>query len=223
MKTFFRFSVVLILLVFLFVGCSSNDSSNPITSNNNDNNGNNSGTGFASMAAGSWAEYTLSDGSNEKLAYIGIDNYQGTDCYILEFDMTNDGMDTYTQMWLDKSSNKAILYVMKMGGIVTKMNIPQTQDIPSSSGNVPASSVKLGNKTYTTPTGKKVDAIAYQTTTAAGATEAWISLQVPFGTVKTLLNGESQMELYDFGTSGAVRNISKQEADNAQSFGIPQG
>jgi hypothetical protein len=222
MKIFCLLSTVLVLIVFLFMGCS-NDDTNSVTSNNNNNNGNTSGTGFASMTVGSWAEYILSDGSHEKLEYIGIDNYQGTDCYVLEFDMTSNGEDTYTQMWLDKSSNKAILYVIKMGGIVTKMNIPQTQDIPSSSGNVPASSVKLGNKTYTTPTGKKVDAIAYQTTTTAGTSESWISLQVPFGTVKTLLNGESQMELYDFGTSGAVRNISKQEAENAQSFGIPQG
>jgi hypothetical protein len=220
MKIFCLLSAVLISIAFLFVGCSSKDDNNPAGSNNN--NGNSSGTGFASMKAGSWAEYTLSDGSREKLAYIGVDNYNGTDCYVLEFDMTSNGEDTYTQMWLDKSSNKAILYVMKIGGIVTKMNIPQTQDIPSSSGNVPASSVKLGNETYTTPTGKKVDAIAYKSTTAAGETELWISTQVPFGSVKTLLNGKSQSELYDFGTSGAVRNISKQEAENAQSFGIPQ-
>jgi len=222
MKIFCLLSTVLVLIVFLFMGCSSDDT-NSITSNNNNNNGNTSGTGFASMTAGSWAEYTLSDGSHEKLEFIGVDSYNGTDCYVLEFDSTSSGVETYTQMWLDTSSNKAVLYVMKVAGVVTKMDIPQTQTIPSSSGSVPASSVKLGNETYTTPTGKKVDAIAYKVTTTAGESESWISTQVPFGTVKTLLNGVSQSELYDFGTSGAVRNISKQEAENAQSFGLPQG
>jgi hypothetical protein len=220
MKAFYWFSVVFILVALLFVGCSSNDNSNPVVSNSNDNTG---GSGFASMNAGSWADYTLSDGSHEKNKYIGVDNYNGTDCYVLEFEMTSNGESTITQMWLDKSSNKPVLYVMKIGGMVTKMEVPQNQEIPSGSGTAPVGSVELGNKKYTTPTGKTVDAIAYKVTTTAGESESWVSAQVPFGIVKELLNGESQLELYDFGTSGADRGISKQEAENAQSFGIPQG
>jgi len=221
MKAFYWFSVVLILVAFLFVGCSSNDNNNPVVNSNG--NGNTVGFGFASMNAGSWAEYILQDGSHEKYKYIGVDNYNGTDCYVLEFEMTSNGEKTITQMWLNKSSNKSVLYVTKMGGIVIKMEIPQTQEIPSGSGTVPVGSVELGNKKYTTPTGKTVDAIAYKVTTTAGESESWISTQVPFGIVKELLNGESQLELYDFGTSGADRGISKQEAENAQSFGLPQG
>jgi hypothetical protein len=220
MKAFHWFYVVFILVALLFVGCSSNDNSNPVVSNSNDNTG---GSGFAAMKAGSWAEYTLSDGSHEINKYIGVDNYNGTDCYVLEFEMTSNGEKTITQMWLDKSSNKPVLYVIKEGGVVMKMEVPQNQEIPSGSGTAPVGSVELGNKKYTTPTGKTVDAIAYKVTTTAGESESWISTQVPFGTVKALLNGKSQLELYDFGTSGADRGISKQEAESAQSFGLPQG
>jgi len=44
--------------------------------------------------------------------------------------------------------------------------------------------------------------------------EVWVSSQVPFGTVKVIASGTTAMYLYNFGTSGAHRDISKAEMEN---------
>ncbi len=49
--------------------------------------------------------------------------------------------------------------------------------------------------------------------------ENWISSEVPFGIVIVIdKNGITQMELYGFSISGAKRDISKEEAENAKSI-----
>ena len=65
---------------------------------------------------------------------------------------------------------------------------------------------------YVTYTGKTVQATVY----VWGSWEYWVNDDVPFGLVKSVFNGQTAMELYDFGNSGAKRDISKTEMENAQ-------
>jgi hypothetical protein len=221
MKVSYWLFIVLILVAFAFAGCGSSDDENDLLG---DNGGNGGTSGFASMKAGSWEELTSPDGSRSRSEYIGIDKYNGVECYVMEFDDIKNGKKSSTQVWIDKSMSKGVLYVMKdEDGTVTKMEISQTNDIPTNPGTIPAGYKEIGKKKYTTPTGKTVDAIAYQITTQFATVEWWSSSQVPFGDVKTISNGTVTDELYDFGTSGATRDISKQEAENAKPFDFSGG
>ena len=219
MKVSYWLFIALILIAFAFAGCSNKDD-NPLVPGD----GSSGASGFAAMKAGSWEELASSDGSHSRSEYIGIDKYNGVECYVLEFDSIKNGKKSSTQVWLNKAMSKGVLYVMKdENGNVTKMDIPQTNDLPTDPGTVPAGYKEIGKKKYTTPTGKTVDAIAYQITTQFATIEWWSSSQVPFSDVKTISNGKVTDELYDFGTSGATRDISKQEAENAKPFDFSGG
>jgi hypothetical protein len=213
----FIFPALFALVIFAFAGCGGSDENNALTDGN-------VATGFASMKAGSWEEMTNSDGARDRSEFLGTDSYNGTDCYLMEFDTTTNGKKETTQIWISKSASQGVLMVMKdENGKVTKLELTPstTQDIPTS--DVPVNSTKIGTDKYTTPTGKTVNVTKYKITTSFGESEVWISSQVPFGQVKSLLNGTETSKLYDYGTSGAVRDISKKEMESASSFGIDDG
>lgn len=221
-KCFFIFVLLisLSLLVFTFAGCGEDKDENIIGPGG----GGEALAGFASMKAGSWEELVSPNGTRIRYEFFGTDTYKGAECYLLEFETTSSGVKTISQIWISKLTGQGVLMVMKdEKGNVTKMELtPSTpQDIPT--GENPVNSVKIGTKKYTTPTGKTVEATVYKTTTPAGESESWISSQVPFWEVKEISNGQVDYELYDFGTSGAKRDISKQEMENASSFGLPDG
>jgi hypothetical protein len=214
----FIFPTLFALVIFAFAGCGgSSDDENALTDGN-------VAAGYAAMKVGSWAEMVNTDGTHDRSEFLGADSYNGTDCYLIEFDtITNDKKET-TQIWISKSANQGVLMVMKdENGKVTKLELTPstTQDIPT--GEVPVNSTKIGTDKYTTPTGKTVNVTKYKITTDYGESEVWIGSQVPFGQVKSLLNGTETSKLYDYGTSGAVRDISKKEMESAGSFGIDDG
>lgn len=205
-----------ILLAFSFAGCGGGDDDDD--NNNNDNN--TSGEiygGFLSMNPGSWSEYNDEEGNRTRYEYIGVDTYNGSECFVMEFNMSIEGEEMISQIWIDKASGASKLYVIKQGGIVMKMNIGQTPSIPGGESEDSTTWVETGVKDYTTPTGKNVSANVYK----EGIYEYWISSEVPFGQVKEVENGKTIMQLYDFGLSGAVRDISREEAMNAMSFTLP--
>jgi hypothetical protein len=216
-KAFFWLSMVLVVVLFSFAGCGGTDEEALV-------NGDGSLLGFAGMTAGSWEELVTPEGTHERYEFLGTDTYKGTECYIMEFDTIENGKKSSTQIWLDKTTSKGVLYVMKdENGKVTKMDIPQNPTVPTDPGEAPVGATKTGTDKYTTPTGKTVDVTIYTIQTTYGTSESWISAKVPFGEVKSIFNGKVESELYDFGTSGATRDISKQEADNAQSIDIGGG
>ena len=136
---------------------------------------------------------------------------------MMEFSMSIEGDEMVSQIWIDKASGASKLYVIKQAGMVMKVDIGQTPDVPGGESEDNVTGAEIGIKDYTTPTGKKVSATAYK----EGNDEYWISGEVPFGQVKYVENGKTIMQLYDFGTSGAVRDISREEAMNATSFVFP--
>jgi len=212
---------LLSLLAFAFVGCGEEEK-DVIGPGGGKDSGDGIISGFAGLKAGSWAELVYPDGTHSKYEFLGTDTYKGAECYLLEFETIQDGTKNINQIWINKSTGQGVLMVMKdENGVVMKMEMTPTtpQDIPT--GETPVNSVKVGTQKYTTPTGKTVEATVYKTTTPDGEDETWISSQVPFWEVKSLLNGKVFYELYDFGTSGAKRDISKEEMENATPLVFP--
>ena len=206
-----------ILLAFSFAGCGGGDDDDDDDNNNDNNAAGEIYGGFLSMNPGSWSDYVDDEGNRTRYEYIGIDTYNGSECFVMEFSMNIDGEEMVSQIWVDKASGASKLYVIKQAGMVMKMNIGQTPDIPGGEPEDNTTGVEIGFKDYTTPTGKNVSANVYK----EGNDEYWISSEVPFGQVKYVENGKTIMQLYDFATSGAVRNISRDEAMNAMSLTYP--
>ena len=177
-------------------------------------------TGFIAPAEGQWAEYIMSGNGEEyhqKMEYIGQDTVDGKTC--TGFEMTMSGQEeTIMQIWTETATGQAVKYVMKMGDQVICMDVSQSPEPPETETpseydpNLP----NMSYGTYTTPTGKTVNVAKF----AIDGVEEWVSSQVPFGIVKIIASGgETTMYLYDFGLTGAHRDISKAEMENCQEIG----
>jgi hypothetical protein len=176
-------------------------------------------TGFIAPAEGQWAEYVIStngEESHQKMEYIGQDTVDGKTC--TGFEMTfSEQEETIMQIWTEVATGQAVKYVVKMGDQVMCMNVGQSPEPPETETpneydpNLP----NISYGTYTTPTGKTVNVAKFAT-----GSEVWVSSQVPFGMVKVIDDsGETTMYLYDFGTTGAQRDISKTEMENCTQIG----
>lgn len=221
MKIFGVFSIAFIVIACLLAGCGGDEEAEVVGP---DGEGElEEYMGLASMKVGSWAEHVSPEGDREKYEYLGEDTWEGKACFLMEIESSYDGEETISQIWIDKTNGEAVLFLIKMDESVMRMDISQVPDVPGEEtveedeGNVE----KIGTDSYTTPTGKTVQATIYKATTTWGTDEYWVSGEVPFGDVKDISNGELLSSLYDFGDSGADRSISKQEAENAESFGFP--
>ena len=220
MKIFTIFSITFILMACLFVGCGGDDDEDELAEL-----GELGGyAGFASMKPGSWAQHNTPEGETAKYKYLGEDTWEGRQCLLLEFESNSDGHISVNQIWIDKVTGDIVLFLIKMDGEVMRMDIDNSQppdvpgqDVPEDTPDVQ----QIGTDNYTTPTGKTVKAIIYSMQTPMGMSEFWASNEVPFGDVQDKLNGNVTSYLQDFGLSGAVRSISRQEAENAKPFGFP--
>jgi len=215
------FSITLVLLAIFMNGCIGGDEEEETIGT-----GETSGIGMiASLKTGSWAEYTLSDGGKGKNKFFGEDTWQGRKCIVMEYEsLPPGGSHTIMQTWLDKSTGQLVVMFLKEDGVVSRFDPTGTgipnQEIP---GEIPVNAQKIGTDKYTTPTGKTVKVTKYSVTTPYGTSEEWTSDEVPFGDVKSISNGVVDLALYDFGFSGAVRGISRQEAENAKPFSFTGG
>ncbi len=210
-------SIAVILMACLFAGCGDDDD------DANDIIGPGGPMGLASMKPGDWAEHRSPEGDRDISKYLGEDTWQGRSCTILEFESYYQGQLSVNQMWMDNTTGEIALFLIKENGKVMYMDLSFPTDVPGESENwEQPTTQKIGSEKYTTPTGKTVEATIYQTQTGFGTSEDWVSSEVPFESVKSLTGGQLISSLYDYGT-GATRNISKQEAENAEpfSFGLP--
>ena len=174
-------------------------------------------TGFMQAAEGQWVEYVISSAGEEyhqKMENIGQDTVDGKTCIGFEMTMAMPQQgETIVQMWTDAATHQPVKYVMKTGGQVICMAVSQSPYGPPETGTPGSYDPNLPNisyGTYTTPTGKTVNVAKF----AISGGESWVSSQVPFGMVKVVASGTTTMSLYDFGTSGAQRDISKAEMEN---------
>ena len=175
-------------------------------------------TGFIAPAEGQWAEYVTStngEESHHKMEYIGQDTVDGKTCTGFEMTITDSGQEeTIMQIWTETATGQAVKYVMKMGDQVICMDVSQSPYEPPETetpDEFDPSLPDVSYGTYTTPTGKTVNVAKF----AIDGVEEWVSSQVPFGIVKIIASGgETTMYLYDFGLTGANRDISKAEMED---------
>ncbi len=174
-------------------------------------------TGFMSPAQGQWVDYIIvSEGEeyHQKMEHIGQDTVDGKTCVGFEMTMTIPQQgETIMQMWTDAATQQLVKYVMKMGDQVICVDVSQSPYEPPETetpGEYDPNLPNVSYGTYTTPTGKTVNVAKF----AVSGGESWVSSQVPFGMVKLVDSGATVMYLYDFGTSGAERDISKAEMES---------
>ena len=219
MKKTVSILVSLGLILFLLLSCAPSAPPSPSPTPTPPGGGSPAAyTGFMAPAEGQWAEYVISldaGQSRQRMEHIGRDTVSGKSC--IGFEMTMSGLgeeESIIQIWTDASTHQAVKYVMKMGNQVICMDIaPGTYEPPKTEtpGEYDPNLPNISYGTYTTPTGKKVNVAKFSRPEG----ETWVSSQVPFGMVKVIdASGKTAMYLYDFGTSGARRDISKAEMDN---------
>jgi len=178
-------------------------------------------TGFMQAAEGQWVEYVISSDGEEyhqKMEHIGQATVDGKTCIGFEMTMAMPQQgETIVQMWTDAATPQLVKYVMKTGDQVICMDVSQSQspykppetETPSQY-NPSLPDISYG--TYPVPgTGETVTVAKFE---SGPGNEVWVSSQVPFGTVKVIASGTTTLSLYNFGTSGAQRDISKQEMEN---------
>jgi len=216
MKVFTLFSITFILMACLFVGCGGDDDDDDMIGPDG---AEGLYMGLTTMGAGSWAEYSDPSGSRYKMEYHGTDTHNGREAFVIEIEVDADGVSMISQMWIEKSTGESLLYVMQQGALLVKLDVSQTPDVAEGVSDTEGDSSdaeKIGVETYTTPTGKSVEATVYRDNDG----DTWISSEVPFGMVQSISNGEVVSALHDFGLSGAYRDISKEDAENAEEFGF---
>lgn len=175
-------------------------------------------TGFMQATEGQWVEYVISSDDEEyhqKMEHIGQDTVDGKTCIGFEMTMAMPQQgETIVQMWTDAATHQLVKYVMKTGDQVICMDVSQSPYKPPETetpGQYNPSLPDISYGTYTIPgTGGTVTVAIF----GVQGGEVWVSSQVPFGTVKVVASGTTTMYLYNFGTSGAQRDISKAEMEN---------
>jgi hypothetical protein len=170
-------------------------------------------TGFMEPAAGQWVEYVIPNGeeSHLKIEYIGQDTVDEKTCTGFEM-TTSEPEEMIMQVWTETATGQVVKYVMKMEDQVICMNVGESPELPETEtpGEYDPGLPDITYGTYTTPTGKTVNVAKFAT-----ESEVWVSSQVPFGLVKEINDSdETTLYLYDFGTTGAQRDISKTEMEN---------
>jgi len=214
MKILSKFSIILILVSFLFVGCGGDDDDDLIGPGG-------AALGLSAMSPGDWAEHRSPEGDRDISKYLGEDTWQGQQCILIEMESYYDAEVTIVQMWMDKVTGEAVLFLIEMDGEVMSMDLSTPPDVPGEDEPwEDPKTQKIGTEKYTTPTGKTVEATVYQTQTTYGLSEDWVSSEVPFNSVKSLIDGRLESSLYNYG-GGATRSITRQEAENAKPFGFP--
>ena len=217
----------MILSVCMIAGCGGDDDDDDLVGP-----GGVGGVGGYSAfppQAGSWSEYSgVSLGERFRMESIGTDTLEGRQCFVIEYESMDQGQKIVMQIWMATAAEAAFLFV-KQDGQVLRMDMTGFNDVVDMvAQDEPEEAVKIGEGNYTTPTGKTVGTIEYTSRDPITGTtvEFSVSGEVPFSQVQTKQNGVIEMSLYDFGASGAFRDITKQEAENAQPMfpgGLPGG
>ena len=165
------------------------------------------------MEPGAWVEYkiyTFSGTRKDRLEYIGTDTYEGRECYVIEYDEDTTMDEGIEQIWIDKATGEVVLSALDEDGEIFVTNFGLVPDPIDSMLIVLAYGQESGTELYVTPTGKTADSTVYK----FDSDEIWISDDIPFRLVKSLVDAEVDMALYNYADSGAERNITRADIEN---------
>jgi len=184
-------------------------------------------SGFMEPASGQWAEYVYRVAGktmNQKMECVGEEMVEGKLCFGFETTIDVNGMKSILQMWIDKSSQSSVKYVIKMNNQVYCMDPLSVNQNPPDVETPDAYKPENMNYTigeYTVPgNGQTIKVAIFH---GAGESETWVSSEVPFGLVKIIdKDGNELMHLENFGLTGAKRDISAEERDNCTTLPFPK-
>ena len=183
--------------------------------------------GFQTAKKGDWAEWKIT-GEEEnpiiKYVFVGEDIVDGKNCYGFELSGNFQQFAGASQIWFSKEDNLPIKYVMKTPQGVFCLSpvnyefLERTTPSPTTPEEYKPEKIVNFNYeigSFSTKTGKTIKVVKIYKEDE----EVWISSQVPFGMVKLISEGKTQLELRDFG-SGTSTEITKEERENCQFFPI---
>ncbi len=178
--------------------------------------------GFPDYEPGMWVVYRLFGGARVQLKVVGKETLDGREA--LGFEMTALAPDaSIAQAWFS-SSGGLLEYAIKRGDQVTCISYlaqVNTAALPFVGEGWRSTPPEYeGEKEYeevqSTPKGAKVKVVQFSSPIG----EAWVSGEVPFGIVKEIQDGDTIREVYDYGFSGATRDISMDELANCWEWDV---
>ncbi len=177
--------------------------------------------GFPDYKPGMWVVYSLFGGAQVRLEVVGKETFDEREALGFELSLPAGG--AITQAWFT-SSGGLVKYAIKREDQVTcilqlaqvnKAALPFV-DVGWTGTPPEFEGEKEYEQIQTTVKGTKVNAVKFSS--AIG--ESWVSGEMPFGIVKEIRDGEVIREVYDYGFSGAERDISSEELRNCFEFDI---
>jgi hypothetical protein len=175
-------------------------------------------TGYMEPKGGHWAEYDLQTETGairQRITYLGTETLEGV--LARGYEVLTSQMDandsTLIQLWIDEQVKVVKYATREEGNVICKEAPGNLQGLYAmGAAGTPEEFNPSGNpsvETYTMPDGRMIDAAHY----AGSDAETWVSSNVPFGLVKAVdkKRGVTVLSLYDYGTSGRDRSISKEE------------
>lgn len=164
-----------------------------------------------------WARHTVISGNQRKNLLLKLFEEETKD--ILEVEFSGQEEQSILQSWYSKSeesplTGELLKYALEMEGIVycKEAEAPFFPPRPEEY----ASQTVLREATYTTPTGKSVEAFVV----TDGVKEYWFSSEVPFSLVTIRTNGVEILILDDFGFD-AEKKISQEKVEDCQPMETP--
>ncbi|MFO7967142.1 MAG: hypothetical protein R6U44_06055 [Archaeoglobaceae archaeon] len=233
------------LLSLSFTGCAQDGDTGPTTTptaseqqtgtpdSTGDSNGGSQGDiysyyeGYMDLEKGMWAEWENNIGEQQSMRYVyaGEETIDGKNAVGFEYAYEMEGEEFTAQSWTSASTNDPIKSVIKFQGQVmcysiSDMSLPSTDTPSDYEPQEIADEPNWSHGTYTTDSGKTVDVVKFHDTVNGKQNEIWLSSEVPFGMVKSISDGETVMELKDFGTDADLR-ITLDDVKNCEETSMP--
>ncbi|MFQ5815238.1 MAG: hypothetical protein ACE5G7_01945 [Candidatus Hydrothermarchaeaceae archaeon] len=179
-------------------------------------------TGYPDYEPGMWVVYRIFGGAKIKFEVVGKETFNEREALGFEMSVL-DAEASITQAWFTKSG-ELVKYAIKRGGQVTcilELGAVNRAALPFVGEGWKSTPPEFeGEREYeqvqSIANGAKINIARFSSPVG----EAWVSGEVPFGVVKELQDDEVISELYDYGSSGATRDISLEELLNCWKFDV---
>ncbi len=174
-------------------------------------------TGFKSLEPGDYVIWKMSSG-DQRVLYLGTEKINNRTCDVIEFVIETNGSEQIVRLWIDKNTRQNIKVAIKIDNTTyCTSQLPMQEESNTTYTSTPeeykpeniVNNYKYSIVDFTTETGKTIKAVKIEQNNS----EVWLSSEIPFGTVKEVVNGITYIELKDFGNNGTPK-ITEEDLNN---------